>query len=115
MNWQNLSDQKCPHCGEHLEDRNREMRCTSCLFHVEYKKYHQIRAVQQKLEGRERVVMRWQDLKNGKCPMCGGFVKDSTGKYNMTVCNDAMCPFKIRDDDLERILQNPEHPINKYL
>lgn len=112
MNWENLNTQECPFCSKKIEDREGEMRCTKCSFHIEYRRYHQIRAVRSK--NGQVIRMKWQYLKQGKCPMCEDLLKDSIGKYSVLRCINQDCPFKIREDALAAMLADSSHPVNKY-
>ena len=58
--------------------------------------------------------MKWQNLLKGNCPICNKMMMDMAGRYNVSRCIDQECPFKIRDDDITKIMSDVNHPINKY-
>lgn len=58
--------------------------------------------------------MKWQQLKQGKCPMCNDLMNEAVGKFSVLRCISLDCPFKIRDDALAAMLADSTHPINKY-
>lgn len=55
--------------------------------------------------------MKWQNLKTGKCPECGGPLNRTNSK-GIHSCRD--CDFKISEDRIIEIFSDPVHPINKY-
>lgn len=112
MEWQNLNTQECPHCSRKIEDRGGEMRCTKCSFHIDYKRYHSIRAARNR--DKPTQPMYWQNLRKGRCPLCSDLMRDTIGKYQISRCINLECPFKIRDDELEKMMEDETHPINKY-
>ncbi len=58
--------------------------------------------------------MKWQNLRDGRCPVCGNILKDGVGPYMILVCTSSECTFRIREDNLLEILRNKNHAANLY-
>ena len=105
MNWENLKNQKCPYCESEVELDGEWIRCTYCRFTI-----HSERAIA--ILSRSNPL--WQNLHDRKCPQCGDMLKDGNGKYEIAQCISIECTFKMREDEIARILRDPEHPANRY-
>lgn len=55
--------------------------------------------------------MKWQNLKTGKCPECGGPLNRTSAK-GIHFCRD--CDFKISEARIIEIFADPWHSINRY-
>lgn len=113
MKWENLIKQVCPYCENSLVDREGEMRCVACIFHIEYVRYHAI-SKHRTTVNEHTPKMKWQNVVDSLCPICGLKLRDIEGKQGMMRCVDAHCTFKISNDMLHAILQDPNHPANRY-
>lgn len=113
MKWENLNSEACPYCDNKLVDRDGEMRCVSCTFHIDKVRYTAIRKHRSQLtDGSPK--MKWQNVVDMLCPICASNLRDSEGKNGMQRCSNAHCTFKISDDMLGAILKDPNHPANRY-
>lgn len=111
MNWENLKTQSCPYCGYHLEDTGFEMACLHCTFHIEHGKYDSIR---ENRGSNGDIKMKWQNIIEEKCPMCGERLREGEGRHEKLRCTDASCTFKISNSMLRQILDDPTHPANRF-
>jgi ribosomal protein S27AE len=108
MDWKNLKDGKCPHCGEELffNDENDMHSCVQCRFAITPEKFKLMKSVRK---------LKWQHLQENRCPACSNFLeKAPNGYYEILECSDKSCDFHIREDRLKAILQDQSHPANMY-
>lgn len=119
MNWNNLKDFNCPYpyCEEKLKNGMRDgvacVDCTECHFSMSYEKYKGILQHRSNERG-EIIKVKWQNLRDGLCPVCGKYlIDDSKGTYSIITCIDSDCSFHIREDSLHTILGDADHPANR--
>lgn len=114
MNWEYLKDNKCPHCGENLRENILEFKCIKCTFVIDSDRKMAI----QQHRGNPRigniVKIKWQNLKEEKCPICGDNLNYGVGVFEVLVCLNTNCSFKIRHDRFVEILNDPTHPCNRF-
>lgn len=113
MKWENLKTFTCPHCGKELTQGGEEIQCTQCRFKIEYERYKAILTHRSSPEA-TIVKMRWQNLKESKCPMCSNQLIDAYGKYRVLKCISSECTFKIREDRMSEIINDQTHPANRF-
>ena len=53
--------------------------------------------------------LKWQHLKDGKCPQCSAYLTQLTGSFFLTCTNAPRCPFKIGEDKAKEIIENKNH------
>ena len=59
--------------------------------------------------------MKWQNLREEKCPMCDDALSYGIGPYEILVCMSSPgCTFKIRYDVYLGILNDHTHPCNQF-
>lgn len=112
MKWENLKDFNCPHCGKPLENREGEIACTNCFFHISKDRFKAILMHR----GQSPIAiqkMKWQNLHDHRCPMDGNRLHEG-GSLEMLKCMSAECTFVIRIDSLKRILEDESHPANRF-
>jgi len=115
MNWENLKTNTCPHCSEKLTRRSgNEIACTRCFFLIDAVRFLKIRQHRAHPE-REKRKMRWQNLHEGKCPVCSDeLATDNDSKNNVYECMDDRCDFKISLTSVQAILADETHPANLF-
>lgn len=116
MNWRNLATRNCPHCGNKLGDKPEEdglIHCIQCRFSLSEEKLRSM-TIHRSKDFVPKVKMKWQNLHECRCPVCGQFLKDGNGIYNVLVCMSSTCDFRIREDRMEEILKDPGHVANLF-
>lgn len=117
MKWQNLRNFRCPHCDEKLkrEDNLGIIRCSQCRFIIDKTRFIQI-SEHRSYPQREIIPMKWQNLKEDRCPICSSNLYPSTdGNLEFLLCSGKKkCVFKISIAHLDRILADPNHPANLF-
>lgn len=110
MNWKNLKEFLCPHCGNPMEKNEKEIACTKCTFHIEHARFYSI--MQNRGGDHESIVkMKWQNLHQDCCPMCASvLVKNDRGLK----CTSENCTFLITDSKMEEIMKDRNHPANRF-
>lgn len=111
MNWDNLKTQNCPYCGNHLVDTGPEMKCKHCKFHIDHVK---CAAIVKSRSGEGESKMKWQNIIEEKCPICGEMLREGEGHHEKLRCTDGRCTFKISNAMLRQILDDPTHPANRF-
>lgn len=115
MKWENLRKQCCPYCSNPLIKNadTGEVECSRCTFRIEK---HRLRSIAEHRAYPEKegvISIKWQYLKTGKCPLCTkDLYPDKT--FSLMRCIDANCTFKIREDRMQIILDDPNHPANRF-
>ena len=116
MRWENLRTNDCQYCGKPLHEQDGEICCTVCLFHIEPARFKKILEHRAGMAGRPAYRMKWQNLKNGYCPIdgCGGGLEPRAPGATSLQCSLAPhCSFRIREERLHEILRDPTHPANR--
>ena len=115
MNWENLKQNKCPHCSELLEESliDFKFNCTSCLFTIDISRKLSIEAHRAHPE-KAGVKLRWQNLRDERCPICTSHLNYGTGTYDILTCINPDCTFKIRHDRFVEIMADASHPCNQF-
>lgn len=113
MNWENLNDNRCPHCGAELKDNVLEFKCMKCTFIIDSDRKEQIQK-HRAHPGGNTVKIKWQNLRDERCPICGGNLNYGIGPFEILACMKDGCTFKIRYDRLAEILNDAEHSCNKF-
>ena len=114
MKWENLKKNICPHCENFLIfDDDNEINCTGCRFHISPQRFKAILANRADPTN-ATYKLKWQYLRAGRCPRCQSNLRDSIGAYEVSECVNSKCTFKIRNDKMEEILQDPCHPCRQF-
>ena len=115
MKWANLKNNNCPYCGSKMLEQNGDThKCSKCMFKIEHERLTKI------LEHRSNplrsgiIKMKWQNLKIGRCPLCGDHLNKAIGQYEVSQCVSINCTFHIREDRMQRILTDAQHPANNF-
>lgn len=114
MKWELLKKNLCPYCESILIfDGEQEIECTSCRFHISPVRYKAI--AEKRTDTTPTIRLRWQNLREGRCPQCGEDLRDGNGKFEITICTkQPLCTFKIRNDKYDEIMADPLHPAHQY-
>jgi len=105
LNWENLKRMLCPYCEEPLTEED-EIKCTECFFHIEKRKFKDIAS---------RNMFKWQNIHQDKCPVDGYDLVRAEGTYETLRCSNIVnCSFRIREDRLKQILEDPTHAANRF-
>jgi len=113
MNWENLRKMLCPYCDKELT-KDIEVRCTECFFHIDEVRFKSI-IENRGFPDRPKIKMRWQNLKDDRCPIDANFLQQNTeGKVKVLKCSKDDCAFKIKDDRLQEILKDEKHSANIF-
>lgn len=113
MNWEYLKDNKCPHCGQALRENVLEFKCTRCTFTISPERKLSIEEHRAHPE-RSIVKLKWQNLRDERCPICSKALNYTTGIFEILACMDSGCSFKIRHDRFLEILNDETHPCNRF-
>ena len=116
MIWKNLKENKCPfpYCQNDIsfDYGLQEIICTVCSFHIDIKRGKDIAEARQLPTRPEHIKHNnWQNLHEGKCPACKSWLRQ---EFELHVCINSECPFKIREDRLQQILNDPCHSANLF-
>lgn len=114
MKWENLKSHKCPYCSEATILEGGIIRCTQCRFEITKEKAKSITEHRTHPERSAEKRFRWQNLHDQCCPECGDMLKPGEGQYELLKCIQAGCRFIIREDMMQRILADEEHPANRF-
>ncbi len=114
MNWDNLHKKECPYCNEELIKKVMDMKCIQCKFNMTIDRFNNMT---QKFYGREASdevkKLKWQNIKNSQCPECDNYLYQKHG-IGLLYCIDLKCDFKISEGKIKEILNDEEHPINRF-
>lgn len=115
MKWENLKSNHCPFCGEYIvrDELGLNMKCTYCRFVIEIERFNLIALHRGKPE-QDHKKMKWQNLHDNKCPLCDQELMEELSRYEIVRCVNLTCDFRIRQDNLNRILQDPNHSANIF-
>lgn len=115
MKWQNIRQFRCPYDNEALvRRRDGSIKCTVCYFHIESKRFNEIMEHRASPQKNGITRLKWQYLREGKCPACAHDLISGNGPYEISKCVSADCTFHIREDRMQEILQDPNHPANRF-
>ena len=90
------------------------IRCSMCTFKIDEDRFHAIQAHRSHPE-RATVKIKWQNIRDDKCPMCGDSIRPTLlGHLALLRCVSSDCTFKIREERLNEILADPQHPANTF-
>lgn len=113
MKWENLGTFNCPHCEAKLK-MEEEVQCTRCTFHITIERFKSI-AAHRAHPGGQVIKMKWQYLINDRCPVCASnLMPEIAGKYSLMKCVESTCAFRIREDKMDEIKSDPDHPANVF-
>lgn len=113
MKWENLGSFCCPHCGEKLKMED-EVQCTRCTFRITIDRFKSIAAHRAHPE-RAVTKMKWQYLIDDRCPVCASnLMPNVEGRYAFMKCISSECTFRIREDKISEIKNDPAHPANVF-
>jgi len=119
MLWENLKDYKCPFCSDRLFETEDalEYECVSCYFHIDKHRFKSIAKHRAQPRSADRPYKRnyWQNLRNGRCPTCNNLLRQAVGPYEIMECYAEDCTFKMREDRIQIILNDPNHSCNRYV
>ncbi len=109
LRWENLKENKCPYCGDPLEQKRSFVNCTWCRFRMELWRFKKIQRTRGNPD-EPHPDMKWQNLHRNGCPICGEtLIPDELGMH----CETSRCTFRpISDAKVRMILNNPTHPAN---
>lgn len=115
MNWLLLKEFRCPHCERALEHRDTIVGCTFCAFEMSVPQFKKrLLGLDRGQQGVQGPTWKWQNLHKEHCPMCGKSLIEGQG-YGVLRCIDQVnCPFRITEDRLRDILNDPNHSANRY-
>lgn len=112
MNWENLRKMLCPYCESELA-KDIEIRCTECFFHIEENRFKSI--IQHRaFPDRQKINLRWQNLKDDRCPVDNYLLFHSEEDFNTLLCGNDRCVFKIKISTLLNILSDKTHAANVF-
>ena len=114
MNWDNLKLNLCPHCGDKIEEHGEQFNCIVCAFKIDSGRKLEIEIHRAHPENRPTKKRHWQNLRDERCPICGGNLNYGAEPYEILSCLKAECSFKIRHDRFLEILADPNHSCNKF-
>lgn len=115
MNWENLKYNKCPYDNGDLEESPLDFKfyCTSCRFNIDANRKLSIEAHRGNPENKG-IKIKWQNLRDEKCPLCASHLSYGTGAYDILACINGDCTFKIRHDRFVEIMADVSHPCNQF-
>lgn len=115
MIWLNLKQNTCPHCSADIVEDHLlgEFKCVVCKFHITAAKKLAIETHRANPDS-AIIRMRWQNLREEKCPMCASSLDYGVGPYEILACIAPDCTFKIRHDTFLEILGDENHPANTF-
>lgn len=118
MNWENLQTNSCPYayCGGELvlvEDEAL-VCCMQCKFYIPESKFNSIKAHRSQ-SGTPAVRLKWQNLHEKRCPICGALLRKAIGMHHMLECGDVKkCSFRIGEKRAQEIMDDPTHSANIF-
>ena len=114
MVWNKLNKGECPNCGHPLKKKESNLKCTYCAFVIEQNRARRIAESRKEQLPTNHVRLRWQNLKDERCPVDGELLAPREGRFMVMHCIKPECTFNIRVDRMNQILKDPSHPANKF-
>lgn len=113
MDWQNLRDNKCPHCANELGKTPTEYLCTHCSFHISVDRFKMIVEHRRDPAGVVLPKFKWQNLRDGRCPADAAILEEFIAATPTYKCSKPTCGFRIREEKMQEIFADANHPANK--
>lgn len=116
MIWERLHEMKCPHCDGDLFDHGEgsdRYGCRHCTFFITKDRFEVITKHRRPNPG-EVKKMKWQNLNEMKCPLCGEILAQEARATVVYRCTDGACAFGISEEKITMILADKNHPANRF-
>lgn len=115
MIWEKLLTMQCPYekCGKGLAQRDGEIQCTECYFHMDHSKYKGI-VHHRLMPTTEHTRLKWQNVIDHKCPICGDNIQSNEKSMGRFVCVGRGCHFSISEKKLVGIINDTDHVAYKF-
>ncbi len=117
MKWELLRQRRCPHCEDSLYENQYEkiFECMSCRFNIDQARFVAIsRARGGYKSGSDHVRIQWQYILEDKCPICKDILHVPAGRQEFRKCISPECTFFIKEETVQMILGDPNHPAYKF-
>lgn len=116
MKWENLKLNKCPYDFGTLEENPLDYKFyfTTSKFNIDFDRKTSIEIHKGNPAVGVIQQIKWQRLKEERCPLCSSDLSYGIGAYDILTCIDANCTFKIRHDRFVEILADKTHPCNIF-